>query len=44
MDPIAIEPIAIEGRFSCTVMAIARCLTEPEVYYKICYLLTLIIV
>lgn len=23
-------PIAIEGIFSCAVMAIARCLTEPE--------------
>lgn len=24
-------PIAIEGIFSCSIMAIARCLTEPEV-------------
>jgi len=24
-------PIAIEGIFSCAIMAIARCLTEPEV-------------
>ena len=29
-------PIAIEGIVSCAVMAIARCLTEPEVYYTIC--------
>ena len=28
---VIMGPIAIEGIYSCAIMAIARCLTEPEV-------------